>query len=277
LTCFLGVLAYLYFPHNAAKPKTFFGRSFNIFTEREASIIVTRVIRNDPTKALRYGQPVLLSHIVDTFTDWRLYGHLVAGLLSMVMISPMNTYAPSIIKSLGFTSLQANGLNSVGSVCALVWSVTLAFSSDHFRERGFHIALGYLWGAAGLLWLALAPDSVSKWTLYGGVVWTQMGMGCVQAISAAWLTTKMQDYKRPVALAAYVMSIQLANFPGNQLFRTQGMHKALSVPSLKLIATRCPSIYARSEYCFWLCYCCCSCYSDLEVAVPTLRQWRCWC
>ncbi|KAL2672728.1 hypothetical protein Neosp_013442 [[Neocosmospora] mangrovei] len=31
----------------------------------------------------------------------------------------------------------------------------------------------------------------------------------------------MQDYKRPIALAAYVMSIQLANFPGNQLFRTQ--------------------------------------------------------
>ncbi|EEU41532.1 uncharacterized protein NECHADRAFT_54014 [Fusarium vanettenii 77-13-4] len=221
LTCFLGVLAYLYFPHSAAKPKSFFGRSFNIFTEREASILVTRVIRNDPTKALRYGKPVLPSHILETFMDWRLYGHLVAALLSMVMISPMNTYAPSIIKSLGFTSLQANGLNSVGSVCALIWSVSLAFSSDKFRERGFHIAVGYLWGAAGLLWLALAPDNVSKWTLYGGVVWTQMGMGCVQAISAAWLTTKMQDYKRPIALAAYVMSIQLANFPGNQLFRAQ--------------------------------------------------------
>lgn len=48
-------------------------------------------------------------------------------------------------------------------------------------------------------------------------------MGSAQAISAAWLTTKMEDYKRPVALAAYVMCIQLANFPGNQLFRTQGM------------------------------------------------------
>ncbi|KAJ3459683.1 hypothetical protein MRS44_015756 [Fusarium solani] len=221
LTCFLGVMAYLYFPHSAAKPKSFFGKSFNIFTEREASILVTRVIRNDPTKALRYGKPVLPSHILETFMDWRLYGHLVAALLSMVMISPMNTYAPSIIKSLGFTSLQANGLNSVGSACALIWSVSLAFSSDKFRERGFHIAVGYLWGAAGLLWLALAPDNVSKWTLYGGVVWTQMGMGCAQAISAAWLTTKMQDYKRPVALAAYVMSIQLANFPGNQLFRAQ--------------------------------------------------------
>ncbi|KAM0344500.1 hypothetical protein ACHAPU_007473 [Fusarium lateritium] len=240
LTCVLGIFAYLYFPHNAAKPKSFFGKSYNIFTDREASILVTRVIRNDPTKALQYGQPVLFSHMVDTFTDWRLYGHLAAGFLSMVMISPMNTYAPSIIKSLGFTSLQANGLNSVGSVCALVWSVTLAFSSDHFRERGFHIALGYLWGAAGLLWLALAPDTVSKWTLYGGVVWTQMGMGCVQAISAAWVTAKMEDYKRPAALAAYVMSIQLANFPGNQLFRTQGKQMVVIAQSIKLIELDAP-------------------------------------
>lgn len=58
--------------------------------------------------------------------------------------------------------------------------------------------------------------------LLGGVVMTQMGMGSAQAINAAWLTSKMQDYKRPIALAAYVMSIQLAGFPGQQLFRAQG-------------------------------------------------------
>jgi hypothetical protein len=125
------------------------------------------VIRNDPTKASSYGKPVLPSHIVATFADWRLYGHLVSAFLSMVMIQPMNTYAPSIIKSLGFSGLQANGLNSVGSVGALVFSVTLAYSSDHLRERGIHIAVGFLWGAAGLLWLALAPGGVGRWVLYG--------------------------------------------------------------------------------------------------------------
>lgn len=57
-----------------------------------------------------------------------------------------------------------------------------------------------------------------------------MGMGCVQAINAAWLATKMEDYKRPIALAAYVMSIQLANFPGNQLFRQQGKFTTPDLP-----------------------------------------------
>lgn len=127
------------------------------------------MIRNDPTKAQRYGKPVLPSHIVETFTDWRLYGHLVAAMLSMVMIAPVNTYAPSIIKSLGFSGLQANGLNSVGSVCALFMAVSLAFNSDRTGERGFHIAVGYLWGAAGLLWLALAPSDIGRGVLYGEI------------------------------------------------------------------------------------------------------------
>lgn len=48
-------------------------------------------------------------------------------------------------------------------------------------------------------------------------------MGSAQGLNAAWLTSRMHERKRPIALAAYVMSIQLAGFPGNQLFRARGM------------------------------------------------------
>lgn len=71
--------------------------------------------------------------------------------------------------------------------------------------------------------LASMSDVAQADNIIGGVVLTQTGMGSAQAINAAWLTAKMTDQKRPVALAAYVMSIQLANFPGNQLFETKGI------------------------------------------------------
>lgn len=83
MTCFVAVVAYFYLPHSAARPKVFFGKSYSLFSEREASIIVTRVIRNDPSKAHRQGKPVLPSHIVETFADWRLYGHIIGAFLSM--------------------------------------------------------------------------------------------------------------------------------------------------------------------------------------------------
>ncbi len=88
-------------------------------------------------------------------------------MIPRVMIYPINTYAPSIIKGLGFSGLQANGMNSVGSVGALIFAISLAYSSDHLRERGIHISIGFLLGATGLLWLALAPHGVSRWVLYG--------------------------------------------------------------------------------------------------------------
>ena len=84
LTCILAIVGYLYLPHSAARPKSFFGRSFNMFPERQAAIIVTRVFRDDPQKARGHGKPVLPRHILETFMDWKLYGHILAAFLSMV-------------------------------------------------------------------------------------------------------------------------------------------------------------------------------------------------
>lgn len=85
------------------------------------------------------------------------------------MIYPINTYAPSLIKSLGFGGYNANGLNSVGSVVSLIISISIAWNSDRTRERGFHIVVGFCVGIAGLLWTALAPVNSSKWVVYGSV------------------------------------------------------------------------------------------------------------
>lgn len=137
------------------------------------------------------------------------------------MIYPINTYAPSLIASLGFQRYNANGLNSVGSVLSLIISISLAWNSDRTQERGIHIAIGFCVGIVGLLWSALVSNDVSKWVIYAGVILTEGGMGSAQALNAAWLASVVDDRMRPVALAMYVMSIQLAGFPGNQLFQPQ--------------------------------------------------------
>lgn len=59
---------------------------------------------------------------------------------------------------------------------------------------------------------------MAKGILYAGIVVTQGGMGSVQGINAAWLSEHIQERQRPVGLAAYVMSIQLASFVGSNIF-----------------------------------------------------------
>jgi hypothetical protein len=96
-------------------------------------------------------------------------------------------------------------------------------------------------------------------------------MGSAQALSAAWLTAKMEDHKRPIALAAYVMSIQLANFPGNQLFRAQGNEfrgKPHATRTVLLTSYRCASIFTWSgDRSFVRLRRCCG-HLCLEVVVP---------
>lgn len=95
-----------------------------------------------------------------------------------------------------------------------------------------------------------------------------MGMGSAQAINAAWLTAKMEDHKRPVALAAYVMSIQLANFPGNQLFRAKGTSTITVRAGFgNADCLRCSALPAWIDYCSLVCYRCCSCDSSVEGVV----------
>ena len=64
-------------------PKKIFGKSFSMFSDREATIIVTRVIRDDSNKGLLQSTAVQPSDVLETFADWKLYGHIVAAFLSM--------------------------------------------------------------------------------------------------------------------------------------------------------------------------------------------------
>lgn len=60
------------------------GRSHvgRIMSSREAEILAARAIRDDPKKAFPRGTKVTLADVLDTFKDWRLYGHCAAALLS---------------------------------------------------------------------------------------------------------------------------------------------------------------------------------------------------
>jgi hypothetical protein len=127
-----------------------------------------------------------------------------------VMITPINTYAPSLLKSLGFAGFSANGHRLQSLPCSFLsasltarespqnhlarraWLIELE-SSDRFRERPLHIALAMSLSGVGLLWLALAPDSSSKWVLYGGYLLAAGTMATGQSINAAWMSGYLED------------------------------------------------------------------------------------
>lgn len=189
LTCFVAVVASLHLPESAdgATRHRLFGSRFAILKQEQASALNSRVILEDKTKAKRSRRVALKDF--DVFRTWNIWGHCAMAFLTSIMFTPVNTYAPSIIKSLGYKGYSANGMNSVGPCLNLIVSLSLAWNSDRTRERGLHVMTGFLVSAAGLLWLALPPNGTKPGVLYAAIIVLQGGMGSVQginAVSKAW-------------------------------------------------------------------------------------------
>ena len=85
-------------------------------------------------------------------------------------------------------------MQAPGAAIGLVFSVSLAYSSDRFRERGIHIAIAMSLAFAGCFWLALAPSGVGRNVLYGGYLLTAGTMGTGQAINAVSIGHAVDGY-----------------------------------------------------------------------------------
>ncbi|KAK5126945.1 hypothetical protein LTR85_008303 [Meristemomyces frigidus] len=221
LTCLLAVAAALHLPRgpsDASLRHRVFGGRFAILKPDQGELLQQRAMRDDPTKSTQRSGHIALRDF-DCLLGYRIYGHMLMAFLSSIMYTPMNTYAPSIIKALGFRGYTANGLNSIGPACNVIIALSLAYYSDRTRRRGIFVLTGFLVSAIGLLWLALPPSGTARGILYAGVVFTEAGMGSVQGLNAAWLSENIEERQRPVALGCYVMSIQLASFVGANVFQ----------------------------------------------------------
>lgn len=197
LTCFVAVLAFSHIPASAdgATRHRLFGSRFAILKQEQASALGRRVVLEDSTKATRSRRVALRDF--DVFYTWQLWGHCAMAFLTSIMFTPVNTYAPSIIKSLGYKGYSANGMNSVGPCLTLFLSLSLAWNSDRTRERGLHVMAGFLVSALGLLWIALPPNGTPAGVLYAGMVVLQGGMGSVQGINAVSPVDESEDSPHP--------------------------------------------------------------------------------
>lgn len=184
LTCFVSILALLHLPASidGATRHRVFGTRFAILNQEQASALNSCVILEDSSKTNRSRRVALRDF--DVFRSWNIWGHCAMAFLTSIMFTPVNTYAPSIIKSLGYKGYTANGMNSVGPCLNLIISLSLAWNSDRTKERGLHVTTGFLVSAAGLLWLALPPNGTKAGVLYAAIIVLQGGMGSVQGINA---------------------------------------------------------------------------------------------
>ncbi|KAJ5093565.1 major facilitator superfamily domain-containing protein [Penicillium angulare] len=195
-------------------------RRWDFFSERERLILCARVVADDESKATDKARMSLKS-IVQALLDYGLWVHMILNIVSLAPKGGLQLYGPTIIKSLGFSTVDANLLNSVSSVLVIILSYLIAFGSDKTHLRGPWCVVAFIWSIAFSGALFGIADDGKKWVLYAIFTLLAGGNALAQGLNDAWVSINATNpTNRSMGLALAVIGSNIGGIAGQQLFRS---------------------------------------------------------
>lgn len=193
-------------------------KRFNFFNERERQIMDGRVLLDDPRKAVRLSG-IGLKRLAVILLDYRIWGHFAINVITIAPKGGLAVYAPTIIKNLGFSTVNASALTSVGNWGVCIVSVLASWVSDKTGLRG---PVCIATNAFALLFAGLQyafVKSNDKWLKFAIFTLLYSGNTAGQGVNDAWLSANIDDAQaRCVGLALAVAGSNLAGITGSYLF-----------------------------------------------------------
>uniref|UniRef100_A0A093V4F3 Putative transporter n=1 Tax=Talaromyces marneffei PM1 TaxID=1077442 RepID=A0A093V4F3_TALMA len=130
ITLSVGLGSFFMMPASAVQTKTWF-RSNGWFNDREVSIVVNRVLRDDPSKGdMHNRQAITPTRLWNAITDYHLWPIYIIGFLAYIPQSPPGSYLTLTLRSVGFTIVVgwiSRNSNNVGtrSVSAALYNMSV--------------------------------------------------------------------------------------------------------------------------------------------------------
>ena len=106
ITFVVGFSSFFMMPASAAETKTWF-RPNGWFTDRELSIAVNRVLRDDPSKGdMHNRQGITPRALLRSLQDYNLWPLYAIGLVAFIPQGPPSRYITLILKNVGFSTVS---------------------------------------------------------------------------------------------------------------------------------------------------------------------------
>ncbi|KAK6066835.1 alternative sulfate transporter [Seiridium cupressi] len=251
ITVGVGLIFALLLPPRVGEgsPLISFGK-WSYFSPRESYILVRRVLLDDPAKTTNHLR-ISGSDIWSTVKNPRILAHVLITLTATVSVNAINTYGPSVIKSLGYGTVRANAMASVGSFIAVVMVVILGWLCDFTGKRGPMVLFPALWAMIAFSCLRESVFGWSNGSRYAAVVFSMAVNSVVHILNVGWLSVNCTSpQERSVAMAMIIMAANAAGIAGSQVFRTQDAPLYLNAftACLALNAIACVEIIAHSAW-----------------------------
>lgn len=108
ITLVVGLASFFMMPASAVQTKTWF-RPNGWFTDREISIVVNRVLRDDPSKGDMHNREAITpKRLWDTLKDFDLWPIYILGVIVFIPPTPPATYITLTLRKIGFDPFTTN-------------------------------------------------------------------------------------------------------------------------------------------------------------------------
>ncbi|KAH6621515.1 major facilitator superfamily domain-containing protein, partial [Chaetomium sp. MPI-SDFR-AT-0129] len=221
-TVVVSFLLLFFLPGSPDIPKPLLGPGIIRFSRNDQLALQAR-LENDDHLGKRpgvQGVPIDWNLVWRTVSNWRRWPHYVSTFAVFSTWSPLTTYTPSIMVSLGFDRTAANALAAVGGFIALAVVFGFAYLSDRTNRRGGTVIAAQLCYLITLIVARQVHPHVGKWSRWG--LWTAVNSFAIgyHPIHNSWVQLNCQEAgERSIAIAMWVMSAISGLMAGTQYFR----------------------------------------------------------
>ncbi|KAM6529290.1 hypothetical protein FALCPG4_007434 [Fusarium falciforme] len=220
LTVFVSSLLLLFLPESPYTPQPLFGPGLVRWSSAEKDILQQRV--DASARITPNNNAIGLGTVLRTVLQYRRWPHYASTLAVFSTFSPLSTYSPSIIMSLGFDRTVANALAAVGALLALPVVFFFGYLSDRTNKRGATVILAQVCYLIVLIVTRQVHPTSGKWSRWG--LWTAVNSVAVgyHPVHNSWTQLNCHDTgERSIALAMWVMSATTGMMIGTQYFQAE--------------------------------------------------------
>ena len=219
LTFIIGLLSILYLPQSPVHTKSVLcPRTW--YTEREESIMINRLLRDDPAKGITaIKEPAHWKDVKDAWCDNSMWGLYLLGLIAYIPATPVQGYLSLTLRRIGFSTFDSNMLSIPSAALQVILMLILAKSSEYFDERTFHCVAGEFWILPLLAALLALPASGHAWARFTLTTMVS-GYPYFHPILSAWISeNSFSVKKRALTAATYNVIVQVGSVIGSQIYR----------------------------------------------------------
>ncbi|OAL53524.1 MFS general substrate transporter [Pyrenochaeta sp. DS3sAY3a] len=151
--------------------------------------------------------------------DYQNWVHAMIHFCCNYSFAALSNFLPTIVRDMGYSSVNAQGLTAPAYFCAFVCCLFAAWASDRWGKRGWFVAGFATMGTVGYMMLATIQDESKTGPRYAAIYFATCGIFPALALNITWLLNNQGgDSKKGAGLGILATFGQCSSFVSSTLF-----------------------------------------------------------